>query len=56
MNMNTITFDVAPGEHTTVPAHRMWHIVVPDSRVMETLEALAALNKSVLGVDIGDER
>lgn len=54
--MNTITFDVAPGEHNTVPAHRLWHIVVPDAKVMETLEALSLLNKSVLSVDIGDER
>jgi hypothetical protein len=49
--MNKITFDVAPGSHPTVPAHRRWHIMVPDAKVMETLEALAMLNKSVLSVD-----
>lgn len=52
-NMNRIIFDVGPGVLPDLPPHRRWIWEVPDGRLVESLEALAILNKTVHHVNTG---
>lgn len=49
-------FDIGPGVLPDLPPHRRIIWELPDHRLVESLEALAILNKRVVSIDMADER